>query len=149
MNRKHTSLVWLLRIFGAMAAMALPMVLLPVDWMAETHRLLGLGEFPRTGIVDYLARSLSMFYGLIGVLLLLLSSDVDRFRPVIRYAGWGSIIAGALLLGIGLHAELPRWWSWHEGPASAAFGALILWLLPKERGTFPVSTPNEVNPPQL
>ena len=129
MNRKRTALIWLLRIMGAMAATALLAMLLPVEWMATTHAWLGLGEFPRDGIVSYLARSLSMFYGLIGLLILLLSTDVERFRPIIRYAGWGSIVAGVCLLGIGLEAELPRWWSWHEGPSSTAFGIAVLWLL--------------------
>jgi hypothetical protein len=128
MNRKRSALIWLLRIFGAMATLALPTVLLPMDWMARIHGWLGLGEFPYGGIVGYLARSLSMFYGLVGILILLLSTDVERFRPLIRYAGWGSILAGPILLGAGLAAELPRWWSWHEGPSAAAFGIAVLWL---------------------
>jgi hypothetical protein len=37
--------------FGAM--------LLPVEWMASAHRLLGLGVFPRTAVIEYLARSIA------------------------------------------------------------------------------------------
>jgi hypothetical protein len=128
---RRLCLVWLLRLFGGMAALALPTIFLPVGWMAEIHAWLGLGTFPESGITDYLARSLSMFYGLVGVLIVFLSMDVDRYRPLIAYVGWGSTVAGPLLLGIGLHAGLPWWWTYHEGPSSTAFGLLVLFLLRK------------------
>jgi hypothetical protein len=126
---RQRALVWLLRIFGGMALFAFGAIFLPVSWMAAIHAWLGMGKYPESTVVDYLARSLSMFYGLIGVLLIVMASDVERFRPIIRYTGWGSVLAGALLLGIGLHAGLPHWWSWHEGPSSALFGLIIIWLL--------------------
>ena len=142
MINRRLCLVWLLRLFGGMAALALPTILLPVSWMAEIHAWLGMGAFPESGITDYMARSLSMLYGLVGLLILLMASDVERYRPLLAYTGWGSIAAGVILSGIGLHADLPTWWAYHEGPSSAAFGLLILCLLPK-RGTLSFSTPNE------
>jgi hypothetical protein len=132
MSARRTALVWLLRTFGGMSVLAFGAIFLPVSWMAGIHAWLGMGEYPDSTVVDYLARSLAMFYGLIGVLLILMATDVERFRPIIHYTGWGSVIAGALLLGIGLHAGLPRWWSWHEGPTSALFGLTILYLLRSE-----------------
>jgi len=126
---RRLCLVWLLRLFGGVTVLALPTIFLPVSWMTEIHTWLGLGVFPEAGITDYMARSLSLLYGLIGVLILLLASDVDRFRPLIAYTGWGSTAAGFVLLGIGLHADLPVWWTYHEGPSSTAFGLLLLWLL--------------------
>ena len=126
---RRLCLVWLLRLFGGMAAFALPTILLPTAWMAGIHEWLGLGTFPESGIVDYMARSLSMMYGLVGLLILFLASDVERYRPLIGYTGWGSTAAGVILFGIGLSADLPAWWKYHEGPTSAAFGLLILWLL--------------------
>jgi hypothetical protein len=126
---RRLALVWLLRVFGGMTVLALPTVFLPVSWMAEIHAWLGLGTFPESTVTDYMARSLSLLYGLVGVLILLFASDVERYRPLIAYMGWGSTAAGIVLLGIGLHAGLPWWWTWHEGPSSTAFGLVILWLL--------------------
>ena len=126
---RRTVLVWLLRGLGGVAALALPTVFLPVSWMASVHEWLGMGRFPESGLVDYLARSLSMFYGLIGLLFLVMATDVERFAPIIRYAGWGSIAAGFMLTGIGLHSGIPKWWSYHEGPTSLVIGVAILWLL--------------------
>ena len=56
-------LVVLLRLGGSGLMLAFLAVLLPVDWMAATHPRLGLGEFPRTPIVDYLTRSIAALYG--------------------------------------------------------------------------------------
>ena len=74
------------------------------------------------------ARSLSLFYALIGGLLVIISMDVERHRAIIRYMGWGSLIAGVLMTGIGLHAGIPTWWVIHEGPAAAGIGVAVLWL---------------------
>jgi len=112
-----------------MAALALPVVFLPVDWMIAAHAWLGMGEYPNRPLVDYLARSLSMFYGLFGILLILLASDVVRYRPLVRYAGIGSVIAGILMTFIGLHSGIPTYWSYHEGPSAALFGLCVLWLV--------------------
>jgi cytochrome b subunit of formate dehydrogenase len=70
-----------------------------------------------------------MFYGLFGLLLILLASDVERYRALVRYVGWGSVIAGFLMTFIGLHSGIPTYWSYHEGPSAAAFGVLLLWLI--------------------
>ena len=58
---RMTLLVVLLRLAGAVMVTAFLAVLLPADWMADTHTRLGLGEFPRMPIVDYLARSVALF----------------------------------------------------------------------------------------
>lgn len=49
-------LVFLLRLAGAITVTAFFAIFLPVEWMASSHRWLGLGEFPRAPVVDYLAR---------------------------------------------------------------------------------------------
>lgn len=58
-------LVLLLRLAGGITTIAFLAMLLPADWMAATHRWLGLGEFPRTAVVDYLTRSVAALYGLV------------------------------------------------------------------------------------
>ena len=61
------TLTWLLWILGVMMLTALFAVVMPTDWMAATHAWLGLGTFPEAPITEYMARSLSMMYGLHGV----------------------------------------------------------------------------------
>ena len=76
-------LVVLLRVAGCVLLTAFLAMCLPVDWMASTHRWLGLGEFPRAPVVVYLARSVAALYGFHGVLVLLVSSDPLRYRNVV------------------------------------------------------------------
>ena len=121
-------LVIFLRLFGGVTVLAFLAVLLPVEWMASTHRWLGLGEFPRAPIVDYLARSVSSLYGFHGVLVLLVSRDVVRYRSIVVYLGWMYILAGMFAVVIDLYAPLPWYWTAVEGPSTLVSGALILYL---------------------
>ena len=128
MNHRRI-LVILLRIGAVITMMAFPTVLLPTDWMAATHRWLGLGEFPRVAVVDYLARSIAGLYGFHGLLLLIISRDPVRYRSIVRDVGWMNVLFGLMLVLIDLHAGLPVWWTLGEGPPIAAFGVVILLLI--------------------
>jgi hypothetical protein len=128
MSRDLWILVIFLRLFGGVTVLAFLAMLLPVEWMAATHRWLGLGEFPRAPIVDYLARSVSSLYGFHGVLVLLVSRDPVRYRGIVRYLGVMYVLAGAMAIAIDLHAPLPWWWTIVEGPSTLLSGALILYL---------------------
>ena len=119
----------LLRFGGVVVLMAFPTMLLPVEWMAETHRWLGLGELPRAPVVDYLARSTAALYGFHGVLLLIVAGDPQRYRPIVRYVAAMNVVFGAMLLGIDLHAGMPAWWTLAEGPGIAALGIVLALLL--------------------
>lgn len=127
-ERREGLLRWLLRLFGAAALLAVLAVPLPFAWMDAIHRWLGMGPLPEAPIVGYLARALSLFYALFGALLLVVAHRVERDPPLVRFVGWASVVAGASLTWIDLHEGLPAWWSWHEGPAAAVFGVLVLWL---------------------
>ena len=106
-------------------------VFMPTAWMERSHRLLGLGAFPATPLVDYLTRSLSALYGIHGGVLLVVSSDVRRHAPIVRYLGVMNIVLGLLMLGIDLHAGMPAWWSWGEGPPVVVVGIALLVLIGK------------------
>lgn len=121
-------LAWVLRLAGALLVLAWPFVFLPESWMATSHRALGLGEFPASTLVDYLTRSISVLYGIRGLVYLLLATDVARYLPVIRFFGWMDVVAGVLLIGIDLHAGLPLYWTLSEGPPLIGAAALILYL---------------------
>jgi hypothetical protein len=121
-------LILFLRLFGGVTVLAFLAMLLPVEWMAATHRWLGLGEFPRAPIVDYLTRSVSSLYGFHGVLVLIVSGDPIRYLTIVRYLGWMYILAGAFAIVIDLYAPLPWYWTAVEGPSTLLSGALILYL---------------------
>src|SRR6516225_2408943 len=87
MTKSDKALVILLRIVGVGALFALLAVVMPTSWMAATHRWLGLGEMPTGPVVEYLARSLSAFYAIMGALCLVLTTDLERYRPLVRFLG--------------------------------------------------------------
>src|SRR6476646_5130413 len=121
-------LIVMLRLGGCFTVIAFLAILLPVDWMAATHRWLGLGEFPRAPIVDYLTRSVAAMYGFHGVILLVISRDPIRHLDLVRALGVMNIVFGTLLLFIDLHAGLPLHWTLTEGPPVVGFGVAMLYL---------------------
>ncbi len=120
--------VILLRLAGVLMLLAFGAVFLPTEWMAASHRWLGLGEFPASPLVDYITRSASALYGIHGGLYLVVASDVRRYVGVLVYLAWMAIVFGVLMVGVDLHAGLPLYWTLGEGPPVAAFGALLLVL---------------------
>jgi hypothetical protein len=121
-------LVLLLRLGGVITLTAFLAMLMPTDWMAATHEWLGMGEFPRAPVVDYLARSAAALYGFHGVLLLLVSRDPVRYRSIVRYLGFMNVVLGVMFVFIDLHAGMPALWTLAEGPPVAAFGLVVLYL---------------------
>jgi len=127
-DRRVRVLVVLLRVAGGATASAFLAIFLPVDWMAATHRWLGLGEFPRAPVVDYLARSIAALYGFHGVLLLIISGDPVRYRTIVSYVAVMNIVFGGLVFAIDLNAGLPTAWTVLEGPPIALFGVAMAYL---------------------
>jgi hypothetical protein len=127
-----TRAIWwtalLLRVMGVMTGIAFLTMVLPPEWMASVHERLGLGPFPRSPVVDYLARSIAGLYGFHGVLLLILSTDPVRYRPIVIYVGILNVTFGVMLIAIDLFAGMPWWWTAFEGPAIIPFGILLLLL---------------------
>src|SRR5262245_29117573 len=128
MTKTDKALVILLRFVGVGALFALVAVFMPFSWMVATHRWLGLGEMPTGPVVEYLARSLSAFYAVMGALCLVLATDLERYRPVVRFLGVALALVGLVLLGVDLAAGMPWWWSASEGPGGVVFGALLFLL---------------------
>jgi hypothetical protein len=126
-------LVFLLRLGGAFTVLAFLAMFLPVEWMASTHQWLGLGEFPRAPVVDYLARSVAALYGFHGVLLFIVARDPVRFAPIVRFVGVMNIAFGLMMTAIDVYAGLPSWWTLAEGPPIVGFGIAILLLSHPDR----------------
>jgi hypothetical protein len=119
------TLTILLRLAGGMLVLAFPTMLLPVEWMASTHAWLGLGEFPRTAIVDYLARSVAAFNGFHGLLLLILATDPRRHIRIVQFVAFMNVTFGLMMVAVDLHAGLPLMWTLLEGPPIVVFGIVI------------------------
>jgi hypothetical protein len=128
MTRKDKVLVFLLRLVGVGSLFALVPVFMPFSWMIGTHRWLGLGEMPTGPVVEYLARSLSAFYALVGALCLVLATDLERYQPLVRFLGVAFALMSVVILGVDLAAGMPWWWSASEGPGGVVFGALMFLL---------------------
>jgi hypothetical protein len=121
-------LVLLLRLSGTFTSLAFLAMLLPVDWMASIHQAVGLGEFPRAPVVDYLARSVAALYGFHGALLLLVSTNPAKYRTIVSFIAILNVAFGVMLVVIDLHAGMPMLWTLFEGPSIIVFGILIAWL---------------------
>ena len=125
-------LVFLLRLGGAVTVVAFFAMFLPVDWMVRTHAWLGLGEFPRSPIVDYLTRSVAALYGFHGCLLLIIATDPVRYRALVWYAAAMNILFGIIIIAIDLHAGMPMFWTVAEGPPIMALGVALAVLNSKQ-----------------
>lgn len=119
-------LVLFLRVVGAVAGSAALCAVLPMRAMDAVHRALGMGPLPGQPIVEYLARSTSAFYALLGALLWALSLDLARYRPLVRGTGVAFIALGLLLLWTDIAAGLPLFWQVAEGPIDALFGTILV-----------------------
>ncbi len=128
MTRHERLLRILLQLAGVCMLPAWLAVVMPTAWMDWTHRWLGLGELPEGPIVEYLARSLSLFYGVHGGLLLLAARDVRRYLPVIVYLSVLGVVSGVVFLAVDLYAGMPARWTWGEGPIVIASGLVMLYL---------------------
>lgn len=118
----------MLRATGAFDLLAVVAVIAPRKWIAASHQMLGMGEFPSAPVAGYLARSTSIWYGAFGLLLWFVSFDVERYSPLITCLAWMMIGQGLVILGIDLAEGMPGWWTLLEGPCSAFLGVQLLLL---------------------
>ena len=126
MTPTERMLTWLMRVNAAILLTAVVPVFFPTDLMADLHARLGLGEFPRDRLTDYLTRSAAACYALHGAVVLLVSTDVPRYRPLITpLYGLHLMFAGAML-GIDLFAGMPVWWTVAEVGTIGGFAAVAL-----------------------
>lgn len=126
--RAERLLQLLLRALGTLDLLALGAVLMPEAWMADAHAWLGMGEFPRAAVVDYLARSASLMYAQHGAVFWFLSGDVRRYRPLIRCMAWIAMLSGGVMLVIDLLAGIPLFWTVIEGPGYVLLAVIVLAL---------------------
>jgi cell division protein FtsW (lipid II flippase) len=117
-----------LRVIGGVSLLAFLAAVMPTHWMIEAAEALGFEPFPDSPLTFYLARNLSLLYGFVGALLIIISLDLDRYRPLVWYAAVGTILFGVLQLVVDSMAELPAWWTLGESLSTFFGGVLLYWL---------------------
>jgi len=127
MNRENL-LVWLLRLAGATEILAFISVVMPRSWMEVSHEWLSMGTMPEGPLLMFMIRQASYAYGMHGVLLWILASDVVRFRPLIVFNGVAFLLAGPVFFLIDYTTGMPWWWTIFDSLACAMIGVSLLWL---------------------
>jgi hypothetical protein len=119
---------WLLRVAGSFEMLAFVSVLMPRSWMEAAHAWLGLGEMPQGAVLMFMIRQASYVYGMHGVLLWILASDVVRYRTLILFTGFSFLLAAPVFLVIDHTAGMPLYWTISDALGCGFFGAALLWL---------------------
>lgn len=135
------TLIVLVRLQGFILTTAALPVLMPTEWMDFLHTQLQIGSFPGVPIVEYLTRSISVLYAVHGILLVFISFDLERYRPLLGVFILLHGIQGLVMLGIDCWAKMPWWWTLTEGPPITIFAILLGVLYWKWKST----TPNETS----
>ncbi|MFC1494039.1 hypothetical protein ACFL6W_02055 [Thermodesulfobacteriota bacterium] len=115
-NTMEISLKIILRISGIMLITAFGAVLLPYDTMARIHQQIGLGNLPNAPILDYLARSVSLFYAMHGVIAIYISFNLMRYLQILKLLCYLGFLFGIALFIIDIKAPMPAYWAFTEGP---------------------------------
>ena len=101
---------------------------MPATWIITMTDALGLEPFPDTPLAFYLARHLSLLYGCVGVILLVVSCDVPRFRDLIGWLAIGVVALGFIQGVVDYQCGMPIWWTLGESISTVVGGALMYWL---------------------
>lgn len=123
-----TLLTGFLRLVGCFTLLAFVAAFMPSTWIVQITDELNLQPFPDSAVAFYLARHLSLLYGFIGIALILVSYQLDRFREQIAPLGFGVIAFGILQAAVDAQSGMPIWWTAGESTSTLFGGLLILWL---------------------
>ena len=126
-NRKLL-LAWLLRLVGLVEVLAFIAVIMPRTWMEASHAWLGLGEMPHGPVLMFLIRQSSYTYGMHGVSLWVIATDVKRFRALIVFNGISYLLAAPLFFTIDYLSGMPMWWTIGDSVACGLVGVALLAL---------------------
>jgi len=119
---------WLLRIAGATEILAFIAVIMPRSWMEAGHIWVGLGEMPGGPLLMFMIRQASYVYGMHGVSLWVLATDLERFRPLLLLNGISFVLAAGVFFWIDYSSGMPWFWTLSDTLGCALFGAPLLWF---------------------
>jgi hypothetical protein len=121
-------LAWLLRVSGAVEILAFIAVIMPTSWMIAAHAWLGMGEMQASTLVMFMIRQSSYVYGAHGISLLILATDVKRFRPLILFNALSFLLAAPVFFVIDYFTGMPWFWTIFDPVGCALFGVGVLIL---------------------
>ena len=127
MNRESLQAL-LLRLSGAVEILAFIAVVMLRSQMEAAHAWLGLGVMPGGPLVMFMIRQASYSYGMHGISLWVLASDVKRFRPLVILNGIAFLLAAPVFFMIDYTSGMPLWWTLGDTVGCGFFGAALLWL---------------------
>ena len=119
---------WLLRWAGSVEILAFVAVIMPRSWMEISHQWLGMGEMPNGPLIMFMIRQASYTYGMHGVSLWVLASDVVRFRTLILLNGISFLLAALVFFLIDLKSGMPWFWTVGDTLGCGFFGVALLLL---------------------
>ena len=121
-------LAWLLRLMGSVEILAFFAVFMPRSWMEVSHTWLGMGEMVSGPLIMFMIRQASFTYGMHGISLWVIASDVARFRILVILNAIAYLLAGPVFFSIDYASGMPWWWTVIDSLGCASAGAVILFL---------------------
>ena len=115
-----------LKVVGIADCLAVLLAFLPWTVIEQIHSFVGAGELRQEPLIEYLVRSVSLLHAMFGVLLVLLSGDVARYRDLIRSLAKLLSLAAIILAFVDLQAGLPLWWLATQCGGLLGIGAYLL-----------------------
>jgi hypothetical protein len=127
-TRAEFLVTFLLRLAGAMICCSVFAIFISRDLMDQIAVRLTLAHLPHHRLFEYLTRTLSALYFAHGLVNLLVSLDVRRYRAFVALLGFSNLFFGAVFTWVDLRAPMPMFWTLAEGPPIFVFGLLLLAL---------------------
>jgi hypothetical protein len=122
-------LAWLMRLAGLCEVLAFFAVVMPRGWMEASHEWLGMGRMPEGAVLMFMIRQASYTYGMHGIGLWVLASNVRRLRPLVILNGISYLLAAPVFLAIDRSAGMPLFWTISDAAGCGFLGAALLWLV--------------------
>jgi hypothetical protein len=122
-------LVWFLRLTAIMFLCAAPAIVMPTAWMRTIGRWPGLDDMPESALMEYLTRSVSALYVMMGASYWFLSCDVRRYLPLLRFTVYATLVFNVTILILDVMIPMPILWTVGEAVATMAWTLALWWLV--------------------
>jgi len=119
---------WLLRLSGTVEMLAFFSVVMPRSWMEIAHAWVGLGQMPDGPIIMFMIRQASYTYGVHGLSLWVIASNVERFRTLVIFNGFAYLLAAPVFFLIDYTSGMPFWWTLGDLLGCGCLGVALLFL---------------------
>jgi len=117
----------ILRLMAVVSLPVLPAVFAPHFTVEKLSWMLGFGQPPEVPLLFFVTAGGSFVYLILGGLLWMFSCDVVRYRPLILFAAWASLLAGPVYWWIDTRTGMPLWWVLMDVLSCVIAGGALLW----------------------